>query len=131
MAGVDDSGCGWMAACERSRSCLARASWPKAKGSDGVVVGSLAIKDRRVDTLGYALQTSLDGRSGVVIPAMLSLDNLDRISQPPTPEVALSLACEPSLGAHVMLPSLLYRIDFYYSLYCPRWIGFPKCDDIM
>jgi len=66
------------------------------------------------------LQTSLDGRSGVVIPAMLSLDNLDRISQPPTPEVALSLACKPSLGAHVMLPSLLYRIDFYYSLYCPR-----------
>jgi len=121
---------GWLLVSGRALASRVRAD-QKRKGATGVVVGSLAIKDRRVDTLGYALQTSLDGRSGVVIPAMLSLDNLDRISQPPTPEVALSLACEPSLGAHVMLPSLLYHIDFYYSLYGPRRIGFPKCDDIL
>lgn len=84
------------------------------------MVGSLTMKARRVDTLGYALQTSLDGRSGVVIPAMLSLDDLDRISQAPTPEVALSLAREPSLGVHVMLSILVCPITFYSILYRPQ-----------
>jgi hypothetical protein len=46
---------GW-AACEQSRSCLARASWQKGKVRVGVVVGSFGLNHSRVDDLGYALQ---------------------------------------------------------------------------
>lgn len=110
---------GWLFVSGRALASRVQADQNR-KGPSGVVVGSLTIKTRRVDTLGYALQASLDGRSGVVIPAMLSLDDLDRISQFPTPEVALSLAREPRLGVHVMPSTLVRLITLYFILYCPH-----------
>jgi hypothetical protein len=127
MAGVDDSGCGWIwGTCERSRSCLARASWPKGNVGDGRRGWLVQNKTPSRRHLGIRVADRiLMARSGGGNSGRCCRSTTEsRRTHLSSLEVALSLAHRPPLGVHVMLfftsisyaQSLLISASNYCSL---------------